>query len=115
MPALFITISNLPYVSNAFLIISCALSHEETLSLLIIAFPPFWVINPTVSCAGDSEPPSPVNETPISLTTIETPSLARARAISRPIPPPAPVTTATLSFNPKSKCINNPLILIVYL
>ena len=40
--------------------------------------------------------PSPLSDAPMSFTTTQAPAWANCSAISRPIPPPAPVTTATL-------------------
>src|SRR5580658_6542320 len=54
-----------------------------------------------VSAAGSSPAPSPPSDVPRSFTTTRAPSAARHSAISRPIPPPAPVTMATRpSSNP---------------
>ena len=72
-----------------------ALSQLSTLCVSTTAVPPASSISRFVSSAGLAEPPSPVTETPISLTTKEAPVRASARATSRPMPPPAPETIAT--------------------
>src|SRR2546421_9966443 len=46
--------------------------------------------------AASLSPPRPSSDTPTSLTTTLAPCWARHTAISRPIPRPAPVPTATL-------------------
>src|SRR6185312_11062106 len=45
---------------------------------------------------GVADPPSPEREAPMSATITLAPAAAIISAISRPMPPPAPVTTATL-------------------
>src|SRR3978361_1187504 len=78
--------------------IFCADPQEATDSVQISAAPPFCSISCLVCCAGLADPPSPVSDAPISATITLAPAAAIMRAISRPIPPPAPVTTATLPF-----------------
>src|SRR6478735_2087836 len=58
--------------------------------VLATAMPPASVIS-----AATDEASAPVRQ-PMSLTTTLAPSAANRRACSRPIPPPAPVTMATL-------------------
>ena len=45
---------------------------------------------------GVAEPPSPDSEAPMSAMITRAPAAAIASAISRPMPPPEPVTTTTL-------------------
>src|SRR6202167_1950269 len=66
-------------------------------SPLATALGPASSIKRHVSAAGPWAVPAPSSVVPRSLTTTRAPSDARHSAISRPIPPPAPVTTATLS------------------
>ena len=96
MPALFTTASILPKWSSAAWIIFRALPHAATNSVQISATPPFCSINCLVCCAGVAELPSPPSDAPISATMTFAPAAAIMIAISRPMPPPAPVTTATL-------------------
>ena len=49
----------------------------------------------TTASAAVADPPEPSRAPPRSLTTTLAPRAARARACSRPRPPPAPVTIAT--------------------
>src|SRR5262249_37856940 len=72
------------------------------------ALPPAFVISFTTSCAGPTSLPLPSKPPPRSLTTTAAPCLARRSASSRPIPRPAPVTSATL---PSSKPIVKILLL----
>ena len=74
----------------------CAAAASETLSVLATAVPPAARISSTTRCAGPASLPSPLTEAPMSLTTTLAPCFAIASAMSRPIPPPAPVTTTTL-------------------
>ena len=73
-----------------------ALAASLTLSVLATAWPPSARISSTTRCAGPASWPSPVVEVPMSFTTTLAPSAAIANAMSRPMPPPAPVTTTTL-------------------
>src|SRR3954468_9598122 len=75
-----------------------AASHSDTLSVFATARPPAALISSTTFCAGPASRPSPGSEAPMSFTTTAAPAAAMASAKSRPIPPPAPVTSATLSF-----------------
>src|ERR1700760_4911726 len=75
--------------------IFCADPQAATDSVQISAAPPFCSISCLVCSAGLADPPSPVREAPISATITLAPAAAIIRAISRPMPPPAPVTTAT--------------------
>src|ERR1700733_7679422 len=63
------------------------------------ALPPAAMISWQTSSAGPALLPSPERLAPISLTTTAAPAAPSCRAISRPMPPPAPVTTATLPSN----------------
>src|SRR5436309_2723822 len=67
-----------------------------TLAPLAIAVPPAASISATTFCAA-SDAPVPVRSPPRSLTTTFAPRRASSSAYSRPRPPPAPVTIATLS------------------
>src|SRR5688572_3969253 len=96
MPALLTTTSIRPNVSIAVLMMRFAASQSATLSVLATAVPPFALISSTTFCAGPASLPSPETEEPMSLTTTFAPLAAIACAKSRPIPPPAPVTTTTL-------------------
>ena len=70
-----------------------------------MASPPSDLISSTTSSAA-SLAPLPSTEPPKSLTTTFAPRFANSSACCFPIPPPAPVTIATLSSN---------LIVITYL
>src|SRR5262245_5155121 len=96
MPALFTTTSTRPKASSAVCTIRFAPAQVETLSVFAAAAPPRLRISPTTRSAGPWSAPSPVSEAPISLTTTFAPAAPSASAISRPMPPPAPVTIATL-------------------
>ena len=96
MPALFTTMSMRPKWSIADCTILPALSQLGTLSVLISAWPPRCSMIALVCCAGVADRPSPVSEAPISLMMTLAPACAMCSAISRPMPPPEPVTTATL-------------------
>ena len=98
MPALFTTMSMRPKLSIAVCTIFCAFSHSATLSVFATARPaPFaWVISATTCSAGPTSWPSPVTAAPTSQTTTLAPFAARQIAVARPMPRPAPVTTATL-------------------
>src|SRR5215831_16992487 len=96
MPALLTTMSRRPKWSSAACAIFCADAHSATESVLIAALPPASSIRRLVSPAGVADCPSPASEAPMSLISTLAPARAIAMAISRPMPPPAPVTTATL-------------------
>ena len=105
MPALFTTASMRPKWSSAACTIFCAEPQAATDSVQISATPPFCSISALVCSAGLAEPPSPVSEAPMSATMTLAPAPAIMMAISRPMPPPAPVTTATLpSIMPAIAC-----------
>src|SRR3954449_9821626 len=70
---------------------------SATDSKLATAIPPRFLISSTTSSAGAALLPAPPAGAPGSLTTNLAPSLAQSNAISRPMPPPAPVTMMTLS------------------
>src|SRR5215471_10634953 len=95
-PALLTTTSRPPKWSSAACTIFCAELHSATESVLIAATPPAPSISCFVSSAGVAERPSPASEAPISLISTFAPARAIASAISRPMPPPAPVTAAIL-------------------
>src|SRR5579883_3318241 len=100
MPALLITPSILPKFSTAALTMRSAPAGSATLSPLATALPPAALISSTTFCAGVVlPPPSPSTAPPRSLTTTAAPSLAASSAISRPMPPPAPVTSTTLPLS----------------
>src|ERR1700761_5321295 len=98
MPALFTTMSMRPKWSIASWTIRWASSQLATLPALATALPLPWAcsISATTRWAGPESRPSPVTVPPMSLTTTLPPLAAIASAVARPIPPPAPVTTATL-------------------
>src|SRR3954468_14779602 len=75
-------------------------------SVLATASPPAATISPTTCWAGPVEAPSPLTVPPRSLTTTFAPSAASVIASARPMPPPAPVTTATRpSFSPMGRTL----------
>ena len=86
-----------PKLSIADLMMAFAPIQVETLSVLATAWPPLARISSTTCCAGPASLPSPLTEAPMSLTTTLAPSAAISSANSRPMPPPEPVTTTTLS------------------
>ena len=108
MPALLTTMSTRPNASIAHCTMRWADSHSATLSVLIAARPPRWSMICRVCSAGLPDRPSPVSDAPTSLITTAAPASAMATAISRPMPPPAPVTIATL---PSSIFPSSPLVL----
>ena len=73
-------------------------SKSVTLAPLEIASPPSDLISSTTSSAA-SLAPLPSTLPPRSFTTTFAPRFASSRACCLPIPPPAPVTIATLSSN----------------
>ena len=100
MPALLITPSILPKFSTAALTMRSAPAGSVTLSPLGTALPPKAAISSQTFCAGVVlPPPSPSTAPPRSFTTTEAPSRAASSAISRPMPPPAPVTRMDLPFS----------------
>src|SRR5688572_11700222 len=103
MPALFTTTSSFWKESRAHWTIRLAAGHSATLSVLAIALPPAARISFATFSAGPASRPSPCTEVPMSFTTTDAPAAPKASAKSRPMPPPAPVTSATFpsrSFNP---------------
>src|ERR1700722_1373930 len=76
--------------------IFCADPHSATESVLISAAPPRCSISCLVCWAGVADCPSPDNDAPTSLMITLAPAAAMASAISRPMPPPEPVTATTL-------------------
>src|ERR1700704_124794 len=72
-------------------------SKSLTESYAGTAWPPKLSISLHTWAAGLSSTPRPSRLAPTSLTTSFAPSRARHSANSRPMPRPAPVTTATLS------------------
>src|SRR5882672_1526247 len=97
MPALLMIPSILPKFSTAALTMRSAPAGSATLSPLGTALPPAAAISSHTFCAGVVLPaPSPSTAPPKSLTTTLAPSRAASSAISRPMPPPAPVTRTVL-------------------
>src|SRR5262245_51905753 len=96
MPALLTTTSTRPKASSAVCTIRFAPAHVDTLSVLAAAAPPRPRTSPTTRSAGPWSAPSPASDAPTSFTTTFAPAAPSASAISRPMPPPAPVTIATL-------------------
>src|SRR6476619_4144174 len=95
IPALLTRMSRRPNAATAPSIRRFAPAKSATFSPSAIAAPPSASISRTTSCAGPVSAPSPASDAPRSFTTILAPACASARACSRPIPRPAPVTTAT--------------------
>src|SRR6266704_2562558 len=87
--ALLMRMSSRPNVLSACSTISLAPSQVAD-DLLATASPPLALISLTTLSAS-----APLR-TPMSLTTTRAPCAASRRACSRPMPPPAPVTIATL-------------------
>src|SRR5579862_1998050 len=96
--ALLMRMSTRPKASSAAPTMSWAPSHVAE-PLLAAAAPPAATISATTAAASAPE------RAPRSLTRTDAPSCARSRACSRPMPPPAPVTIATL---PSSRPIAPP-------
>src|SRR4051812_36583230 len=95
MPALLTSTSRRPNSPTAVpTSVSAPLSRDTSL-LSAIATPPASLISATTDDAGSASAPSPSMDPPRSLTTTRAPRSARRRACARPIPRPAPVTTAT--------------------
>ncbi len=85
-PALLCTTSMPPYSAAAAANIASSERGSVTSVRTNIAVPPASWIMPTVSLPPASS---------MSATTTDAPSAANASAVARPIPEPAPVTTAT--------------------
>src|SRR6201999_2164974 len=96
MPALLTTPSSLPKLSTAIFTMRLAGIASATDSKLATAVPPRFLISSTTSSAGAAFEPEPSAAPPGSLTTTLAPSAAQSRAISRPMPRPAPVTMMDL-------------------
>src|SRR5688572_17195249 len=95
MPALLIKMSSVPNASTAWSIMRLAPLKSLTSSPLTMASPPMPAISAATCCAGVRSAPVPSGSPPRSLTTTLAPWLASMSACSRPMPRPAPVTTAT--------------------
>jgi hypothetical protein len=95
MPALFTTV-DATEGPTAWPISRTAPSRVAIESVFATAEPPAARISRTTASAGPVSLPSPLSEAPMSLTTTHAPAAASCSAMSRPMPPPAPVTTATL-------------------
>src|ERR1022692_2425941 len=102
IPALFTTMLSLPKLSVAHSMIRLADLKSVTLSKFATASPPAERISFTTSSAGERDCPVPSKCPPRSLTTTFAPCFAISSASSRPMPRPAPVTTATF---PSSRAI----------
>src|SRR5581483_2647796 len=108
MPALLTRMSRRPYSATAWSISALAPSHVAMLSVLATAVPPAATISAATAAAGPPSVPDPSLATPRSLTTTSAPSFANSSACSRPMPPPAPVMTATRpSSAPMSVLLKN--------
>src|SRR5215213_9253864 len=108
MPALEMTMSTRPNASSAVATIAWPPSGVATESALATAVPPRSSTSLTVRSAGPAEAPVPSLAPPRSLTTTLAPREASSRACSRPRPPPAPVTIATLSSKRMSPITSPP-------
>src|SRR5213080_3934350 len=96
MPALFTRMSIAPNSLTAVSTMRSAAAKSATLSALATARPPRARIASTTSSATRREAPRPSTSAPRSLTTTAAPSAASSSAMARPMPRPAPVTTAAL-------------------
>src|SRR6266550_5580578 len=96
MPALFTRMSIAPNSLTAVSTMRSAAGKSATLSALATALPPRARIASTTSSATRREAPRPSTSAPRSFTTTAAPSAASSSAIARPMPRPAPVTTAAL-------------------
>src|SRR6516165_2305193 len=83
---------------------------SATVSKFAIAVPPRFLISSTTSSAGAALVPEPSAATPGSLTTTFAPSAAQSRAISRPMPRPAPVTMMDLPSSDLAKAASYDLL-----
>src|SRR5262249_33219915 len=79
--------------------IVCPPSGVATLLPSATAAPPAATISAATSAAGAASAPSPSIDPPRSFTTTLAPRAASRSACARPIPRPAPVTTATRPSN----------------
>src|SRR3990172_4493961 len=95
-PALFTRMSIPPKLSSAVSMMRPALSNAATESWLAAALPQAARVSAATSSAGGASLPEPSIAVPMSLTTTAAPSRASSIAVARPMPRPAPVTTATL-------------------
>ena len=101
IPALLTRTSSRPNCSTAASISAWPPSGVDTSLPSATAAPPAATISSTTATAGPTSAPSPSIEPPRSLTTTEAPRSASRRAWARPMPRPAPVTTAT---RPSNRC-----------
>ena len=90
MPALLTTTSARPCAASTLRISACRSWPFETSTIIAVASPPAALISRTVASAV-----SPL----MSVTQTCAPSLAKRKAIARPMPTPAPVITAILSLS----------------
>src|ERR1700722_9196503 len=97
--------SSPPNSSRAWSTTPSAPSRSATLFGLATATPPAARISATTSSAGPLDAPVPSTSMPRSFTTTLAPREARSWAWARPIPRPAPVTTATLPSNLSSPMV----------
>lgn len=86
-PALFTATSSVPNASAAASTRAWASAASDTSPVTASALPPRSSISRTVSSSGSLRRPA---------TTTRAPSSAKASAIARPMPEPAPVTRAVL-------------------
>ena len=98
MPALLTNMSMPPKLSKAHCVKASPPATSATESVFEAASPPAARISATTSSAIMAVPVPSVLP-PKSLTTIFAPWAAISNAISRPMPLPAPVTTATFPSN----------------
>ena len=75
-------------------------AHSRSYRRIPMLFPDRVAEPDLVACAD----PDPSRGPPTSFTTTEAPSLAKSRAVDRPMPFPAPVTIATLPSNSPIVC-----------
>src|SRR5438309_4383805 len=95
MPALLIKTSTRPNRSTAASTSACAPGGVATSLVSAMAAPPAATISEATADAGSASVPSPSIEPPRSLTTTLAPRSPSSSAYARPMPRPAPVTTAT--------------------
>ena len=95
MPALLTRMSRRPNCSTAVSTSACAPAVVATSLVSATAAPPAATISAATSDAGPASAPTPSIEPPRSLTTTLAPRSASRSACARPMPRPAPVTTAT--------------------
>ena len=109
IPALLTTMSRRPKSLKARSTMAVAWSSSPTSPKSAMALPPRSLMTAT-TCSASRPLPSPWTELPRSLTTTVAPCAASSRACPRPMPCPAPVTSAIL---PSSKPVTLRLLLIL--